>query len=119
TAASGVVHEEFHGTEYAKRGGPFEMIQLWVNLPRKDKMSRPGYQGIRDSDIPRAELDGGAGAARLIAGSLGGVRGPARTFTPMDVWDVRLNAGKTARIDARDGDTTAVFVLRGSVRIDG
>ena len=117
TAASGIVHEEFHGTEFAKRGGPFEMVQLWVNLPAKDKMAKPGYQGITSAQIPGVALPDDAGTVRVIAGDHNGTRGPARTFTPMNVWDVRLNAGKRAAFTVPAGHTTALFVLRGRIRL--
>lgn len=117
TAAGGIVHEEFHGPNYAKQGGPFEMIQLWVNLPAKDKMTAPGYQGITQAQIPHLDLPNGAGAIRVIAGAYGGVNGPARTFTRMNIWDVRLNAGHRAEFEVIDGDTTALFVLKGRIRL--
>ena len=117
TAAGGLVHEEYHGAGFAKRGGPFEMVQLWVNLPAKDKMATPGYQGITSAQIPRVELPDGAGAVRVIAGDYNGTRGPARTFTPVNVWDVRLNAGKRATFTVPAGHTTALFVLRGRIRL--
>jgi redox-sensitive bicupin YhaK (pirin superfamily) len=119
TAASGIVHEEFHGREYAKRGGPFEMVQLWVNLPRKDKKAPPGYQAITDGQIPSLALPGGLGAARVIAGELEGAKGPARTFTPMQVVDLKLHGTKREEIAVPEGWTTVVVVLRGSVRVDG
>lgn len=117
TAAGGIVHEEFHGPNYAKHGGPFEMIQLWVNLPAKDKMAAPGYQGITQAQIPHLDLPNGAGAIRVIAGAYDGVTGPARTFTRMNIWDVRLNAGHRAEFKVIDGDTTALFVLKGRIRL--
>ncbi|HEX4984567.1 MAG TPA: pirin family protein [Burkholderiales bacterium] len=117
TAASGLVHEEFHSPEYASRGGPFEMIQLWVNLPARDKMSAPGYQGITDAQIPRVQLPDGAGTARLIAGEYGGQKGPARTFTPMNVWDLDLKAGHSVAFDLPEGHTAALFVLRGTLKV--
>ena len=119
TAASGIVHEEFHGREYAKRGGPFEMVQLWVNLPRRDKMKPPGYQAITDSRIPSVLLPGGLGTARVIAGELAGAKGPASTFTPLQVVDLKLHGTKREQIAVPDGWTTAVVVLRGSLRVDG
>ncbi len=119
TAASGIVHEEFHGREYATRGGPFEMVQLWVNLPRKDKMAPPGYQAITDSRIPSVPLPGGLGTARVIAGELAGAKGPARTFTPLHVVDLKLHGTKREQIAVPDGWTTAVVVLRGSLRVEG
>jgi quercetin 2,3-dioxygenase len=117
TAASGLVHEEFHGREYAKRGGPFEMIQLWVNLSAKDKQARPGYQNITNAQIPRVDLPSGAGTARVIAGDYQGTRGPAHTFSPMNVWDVGLTAGKSVEFRVPAGWTTALFVLKGRVRL--
>jgi quercetin 2,3-dioxygenase len=119
TAASGIVHEEFHGREYAKRGGPFEMVQLWVNLPRKDKTAPPGYQAIVDGQIPSVALAGGLGTARVIAGELAGAKGPARTFTPMQVVDLKLHGTKREEIAVPEGWTTVVVVLRGSLRVDG
>jgi quercetin 2,3-dioxygenase len=92
---------------------------VWVNLPAKDKMSRPGYQTLLNQDIPSVDLPDEAGRVRVIAGELGGHRGPARTFTAMDVWDVRLNQGKAARFSVAEGRTLALVVLRGSVLVNG
>lgn len=117
TAASGLVHEEFHGVEYAKKGGPFEMVQLWVNLPKKDKMSKPGYQGITASSIPEVKLPESAGSVRVIAGEFKDAKGPARTFTPMNVLDIRLKKGEKLAIPSRDGWTDSFFVLDGKVKI--
>jgi redox-sensitive bicupin YhaK (pirin superfamily) len=119
TAAGGIVHEEFHGREFARRGGMFEMVQLWVNLPAKHKMSPPRYQAIIDSEIPAASLVGGGGTVRVIAGSFAQATGPARTFTPMNVWDLRLINGGEAELTVSDGHTTALAVLRGAVRANG
>ena len=118
TAAAGIVHEEYHGADYARRGGPFEMIQLWVNLPAKDKMARPGYQGITDVQIPKVDLPGG-GLVRVIAGAYNGAKGPARTFSPMNVWDVRVKAGEAVNFTLPAGHTTALFVRKGALRIGG
>ena len=119
TAGSGLVHEEFHGREFARRGGIFEMVQLWVNLPAKHKMTPPRYQGILDSQIPVVTLPGGAGSARVIAGELSGTKGPAMTFTPVHVWDLRLSARQPFELAVPDGFTTALVVLKGSVRVKG
>lgn len=119
TAASGIVHEEFHGTEYARRGGPFEMVQLWVNLPKKNKMDPAGYQGITSPQIPRIELPGKAGFVRVIAGDYNGTKGAARTFSPMGVWDVRINAGHRTEFHVPEGWTTGIFVLKGKIRPSG
>ena len=119
TAAKGILHEEFHSQAFAKRGGALEMVQLWVNLPAKDKMSEAGYQTILDGDIPSLPLADNAGSLRLIAGEFDGVKGPARTFTPIDVWDMRLKAGRSVTLDLHAGRNTALVVLRGTVRING
>lgn len=117
TAASGLLHEEFHSEDYARRGGLFEMVQLWVNLPAKDKMAAPGYQGITADRIPTVDLPNGAGMARIIAGTYENAKGPARTFTPMNLWDMRLKAGRSLSIELPEGHTTALFVLHGTMRV--
>ncbi len=117
TAASGLVHEEFHSEEYAHQGGPFEMIQLWVNLPAKYKMSTPGYQGITTDNITDVALANDAGIARIIAGTFNDVKGAAQTFTPMNVWDLRLNAGRTLSLELPSGHTAALYVLSGALKI--
>jgi redox-sensitive bicupin YhaK (pirin superfamily) len=119
TAASGILHEEFHSEDFTRSGGTLEMVQLWVNLPAKDKMADAGYQTILDSDIPNLPLKDEAGNLRLIAGEFDGHQGPARTFTPIDVWDIRLNAGKALTLDLYEGRNTALVVLRGTVQVNG
>lgn len=119
TAASGILHEEFHSEGFAKTGGTLEMVQLWVNLPAKDKMAAAGYQTILDGDIPSIALKDQAGSLRLIAGEFDGHTGPARTFTPIDVWDLRLNGGKLLTLDLHEGRNTALVVLRGTVQVNG
>jgi redox-sensitive bicupin YhaK (pirin superfamily) len=115
TAAGGIIHEEFHSPAFSAAGGPFRMVQLWVNLPAKDKMTKAGYQAIGNADIPVAEFAGGR--ARVIAGSFGAVKGPARTFSPINLWDVRLDAGADVTLDLPAGDTAMIAVLSGQVRI--
>lgn len=117
TAARGLVHEEFHGPTFAREGGAFWVIQLWVNLPAKDKMTDPGYQPITAAQIPRIELDGGAGHLRVIAGDFRGTVGPAHTYTPMNLWDMRLNAGARLDFEVPEGHTAGLFVLRGRIRL--
>lgn len=119
TAASGILHEEFHSAEFTRKGGTLEMVQLWVNLPARDKLAAPAYQTLLDRDIPALPLADGAGTLRLIAGEFAGRHGPARTFTPMDVWDMRLNADKPVSLRLVEGRTTALVVLRGSVQVNG
>jgi quercetin 2,3-dioxygenase len=119
TAGSGVVHEEMHSPEYSRHGGPFEAIQLWVNLPARHKMTAPRYQTLLARDIPHVELPGGAGVARIIAGALGDARGPAKTFTPVDLWDVRVNGGKSVILEQPSDYMTGLFVLKGAVTVNG
>ncbi|EKN3982023.1 pirin family protein [Yersinia enterocolitica] len=119
TAGGGILHEEFHSDAFAKRGGAFEMVQLWVNLPAKDKMTAPGYQAIRNETIPQVALPEGAGSLRVIAGDYAGKNGPANTFSPLNVWDIRLNQGKSAEFSLPDGWNTALIVLRGTVQVNG
>ena len=119
TAGSGILHEEFHSTGFGQRGGPFEMVQLWVNLPKQDKMTAPGYQGILDAQIPAVPLPEGAGSVRVIAGKFDGNAGPAHTFSPMNVWDVRLAAGKSVALPQAEGWTTLLVVLAGTVMLNG
>jgi redox-sensitive bicupin YhaK (pirin superfamily) len=119
TAASGVVHEEFHGQEFAKNGGPFEMAQLWVNLPAKDKMSKPRYQEILDAQIPAVTLPDNAGTVRVIAGAFDGNKGPAQTFSRLNVWDVRLKAGASTEFSVVEGDTVILPVFGGTLVVNG
>ena len=119
TAASGILHEEFHSRDYAARGGAFHMAQLWVNLPASDKMATPGYQSLTNAQIPDVALPDEAGRVRVIAGEFAGQQGPAHTFTAMNVWDVRMNAGKSAALSLPQGHTLAVVVLQGTVLING
>jgi quercetin 2,3-dioxygenase len=117
TAASGILHEEFHSKAFTEKGGAMEMVQLWVNLPAKDKMSPPGYQTLVDGFIPSVAIEGGR--VRVIAGEYAGAQGPAKTFTPINIWDVRLNAGGKAEFTLPEGHTLAVLVQSGAVQING
>lgn len=119
TAASGLVHEEFHGRRFAEQGGLFEMVQLWVNLPARDKMSPPRYQPIPSDAIPVTGLPGGGGSLRVIAGEYGTHKGPAKTFTPINVWDLSLSGGAPVELETPAGHTTLLVTLRGRVRING
>lgn len=119
TAGAGILHEEFHSEAFARQGGFMEMVQLWVNLPAKDKMAPPGYQTILDGDIPDIALKDDAGRLRLIAGTFEGRHGPAKTFTPIDVWDIRLNPGKDLTLDLHEGRNAALVVLHGAVQVNG
>jgi len=119
TAAGGLVHEEFHGRDYARRGGMFEMVQLWVNLPAQYKMSAPKYQPILNQEIPAVRLPDDNGTVRVIAGEFGGMKGPAKTFTPIHVWDLRVTRGREIDLPVPEGYTTILVVLRGGISADG
>jgi hypothetical protein len=119
TAAGGIVHEEYHSEGFAKAGGPFRMVQLWVNLPASDKMAPGAYQGIVAADIPNLDLPNGAGRARIIAGQGWAAHGPARTFTPINVWDLNLKPGAEVALDLPDGHTGLIVVLNGHVSVAG
>lgn len=116
TAASGLVHEEFHGENFTKTGGNFEMVQLWVNLPAKDKMTKPRYQGIKSSQIPNISLPEGAGVVKVIAGEFQ-TQGPAKTFSAIDLWDMRLKSGHITTYKVPSANTCALFVLNGKIKL--
>ncbi len=118
TAGAGILHQEFHSHDFTRRGGTLEMVQLWVNLPAAEKMTEPRYQTLRDADIPAIPLPDNAGTVRVMAGRFGDARGPAHTHTPMNVLDLRLEAGKRTHLALSDGWTSALVVLRGTVRVN-
>ena len=119
TAASGVVHEELHEAQWAKQGGNFHAIQLWVNLPKTHKMSPPRYQTLLNADIPSVALGDGAGHLRVIAGTYQGHRGPARTFTPVELYDLQVRGGARVQLTLPEGYSSSVFVLQGRVSVNG
>ena len=119
TAGAGILHEEFHGEGFARSGGALEMAQLWVNLPARAKTTPPRYQAIANASIPAVELADQAGSLRVIAGEFEGHGGPASTFTPLDVWDMRLKAGATVSLPLRESWVSALAVLRGTILVDG
>ncbi len=118
TAARGILHEEYQSRAFTKTGGTLEMIQLWVNLPAKDKMSAPHYQEILSKNIPVAELPNGAGTARIIAGVFGATKGAAKTFTPVNLWDMRLKKGARVTLPVPQGHNTALLVLHGKATVN-
>lgn len=118
TAGSGILHKEIHSHDFTARGGAFEMVQLWVNLPARDKSAAPGYQGITDAQIPAVELPEDAGRVRVIAGDYNGTHGPAQTFTPLDVWDLRLRSGKSVTLTPPEGYNVIVTALSGKVSVN-
>lgn len=117
TAAAGLVHEEMHGRDFTKRGGTLEMVQLWVNLPAKDKNEAPHYQSIVSKAIPEVSLPGQAGVVHVIAGRFQGTTGPARTYTPINLWDVRVEAGRSVELAVPEGHNTMLFVLHGQIEL--
>lgn len=119
TAGAGILHEEFHSGPFTRSGGQLEMVQLWVNLPAKDKMTAPHYQAILSTDIPVAALPDDAGSIRVIAGRYQDHAGPAHTYTPMNVWDLRLKQGKTVELPLPGGWNVALVVLHGKVSVNG
>jgi quercetin 2,3-dioxygenase len=118
TAASGVVHEELHEPAFAKQGGTLQMIQLWVNLPRIAKMCAPRYQTLLNDDIPHSNLGENGGLLRVIAGEYQEMKGPARTFTPVHLYDLRLPTGHQAELSLPDGFNTGLFVLGGVLMVN-
>lgn len=119
TAASGVLHKEYHEEEWSKTGGDFQMVQLWVNLPKKDKMSTPKYQAIKYENINRVELENQAGHVEVIAGQYQNTKGVASTFTPIHMLNAKLNKGGKATFEFPAHYNTAVLVLQGNVIING
>jgi len=119
TAGNGIVHEEFHSQDFTRKGGILQMVQLWVNLRAKDKSAKAGYQTLLKAQIPNVELPQNAGGVRVIAGEYGGRKGPAKTFTAINLWDVNLLAGKSAELPLPDGHTTTFLVLSGKITVNG
>lgn len=119
TAASGILHKEYHEQEFARRGGAFQMAQLWVNLPRAHKMDEPRYQPILSEQMALSTLPDGAGSVRVIAGEFEGVKGPAKTFSPINMYDTRLTAGGNVAFTFPARQTLAILVMKGRISING
>jgi redox-sensitive bicupin YhaK (pirin superfamily) len=119
TAGSGIVHQEFHSQDFTRKGGTLQMVQLWVNLRAKDKIAKAGYQTLLKAQIPNVELPQNAGSVRVIAGSYKGHQGAAKTFSPINLWDVNLGAGKSTELPLPNGHTTMFLVLSGEVTVNG
>ena len=118
TAASGLVHEEFHSHDFAKSGGQFEMVQLWVNLPSKFKMAPPRYQPLKSESIPKIQLSNNQGFIRLIAGEYEKSKGPALTYSPINIWDIQLKDQSELILKTTEGHTCSIFVLSGKIEVD-
>lgn len=117
TAGKGIIHEEFHSEDFTRQGGPLQMVQLWVNLRAKDKSALARYQTLLKGDIPVQSLPDAAGSIRVIAGSFDSHAGPAQTFSPINLWDVSLNAGATTTLPLPEGHTAAFLLLSGQVNV--
>ena len=118
TAGSGLLHKEFHEQEYNREGGPFQMVQLWINLPAKDKMTTPKYQAITNAEMGRVAL-GKGGEVEIIAGEFEGVKGPAITFTPVHLYNLKPKKGEKIELAFPSGYTTAMLAIKGSALING
>lgn len=118
TAGSGIVHEEFHSKKFTQDGGVLEMVQLWVNLPAEYKGEPAAYQTLVDTDIPRVALANEAGKLRVIAGKFNGQFGPAKTYTPINVWDVALDKSGETILNLPSGHNTLLMVRQGSVLVN-
>ena len=119
TAASGILHKEYHEENFSKNGGPFQMVQLWVNLPAKYKMTPPKYQAITHSDIAKLELPNHAGIVEVIAGNYQETKGSAFTFTPIEIYNIRLNTGAKISLNTPPSYNTGIVVIEGSIMVNG
>jgi redox-sensitive bicupin YhaK (pirin superfamily) len=119
TAASGILHKEYHEEAYSKKGGPFQMVQLWVNLPAKDKMSVPKYQHILQEQMGKFQLPVGGGTMNIIAGEFQGIKGVAHTFTPLHVYDAHLNSGSVLDLFFPEDYNTGLLIIEGRVKVNG
>ena len=119
TAANGVLHKEYHEEEWSKKGGEFQMVQLWVNLPAKDKKSNPKYQAIKNQDIARYNLPNNVGVIEVIAGEYKDTKGSASTFTPVHLFNAKLKKGGKADFSFPSHYNTALLVLEGNIVVNG
>ena len=117
TAGRGIVHDEFHSVEFSKKGGVFEMVQLWINLTKKNKMTKPKYQEIRNEDIPIISLGSGT-ELRVIAGNFEGNKGPSSTFTKINLYDILSKVSKNISIKFSNGTNTVILIMRGELEIE-
>lgn len=118
TAASGILHKEFHETEWSKNGGEFQMVQLWVNLPAKNKMSPPKYQAISNAAIPKVALPDGSGEVEVVAGDYNGTQGAATTFSPVYMYNVRLKKEAKIQLAFPEDYTTAILMVEGDAMVN-
>ena len=119
TAGSGILHQEYHDEEFSRRGGPFQMVQLWVNLPARYKMTPPQYQGIKNNQLGKFKLPDEQGVIEVIAGSYHGVPGAASTFSPMEVYNGRVKMGAVVEFSVPADYNTGLLVIEGALRLNG
>ncbi|SMC48430.1 pirin family protein [Pedobacter africanus] len=119
TAGNGILHKEYHEEAFSKKGGPFEMVQLWVNLPKKDKSTTPHYQELAAAGMGKVELPDNGGVVNVIAGNFNGVAGPAETYSVVNLFDIKLNAGASLSTNIPSGHNTALLVVNGSIAVNG
>ena len=119
TAGAGILHKEFHEKEFSKKGGPFEMVQLWVNLPARDKLTPPKYQSLISNEISKVILPDESGEVHVIAGSFHQTQGSASTFTEMNVFDIHLNEDGEMSVDISAGHNTSLLVVEGQIEVNG
>jgi len=119
TAGAGILHKEYHEEKFSKAGGPFEMVQLWVNLPKKDKSTPAHYQALTAGQMGKLALPDEGGTVNVIAGKFNGISGPAKTYSPVNVFDIKLNAGAEVSTRIQEGHNTALLVINGSVEVNG
>jgi redox-sensitive bicupin YhaK (pirin superfamily) len=118
TAGGGVLHKEYHEKEFSRKGGIFQMVQLWVNLPAKNKMTPAKYQAIENSDMAKFHLDDEKSVIELIAGEYKGMKGPAHTFTPLSLFNAKLKKGAKADFNFNRNFNTGMLVIEGEIKIN-
>jgi len=118
TAGKGILHKEFHEENFSKAGGLFEMVQLWVNLPKKDKSVNPHYQSITASEMRKITLADHGGVVNIIAGTVADMKGPAKTYTPINLFDIRLNTGGVFSTTISTQHNTALLVINGDIQVN-
>lgn len=118
TAGAGILHKEYHEKEFSKTGGPFEMVQLWVNLPKKDKATPAHYQAITADQMGKVELQDNAGVVNVIAGVFNETKGPANTYSPVNLFDIKLKKGGEVNFAIPATHNTAMLIINGSVEVN-
>lgn len=119
TAASGILHKEYHEKEWSKKGGEFQMVQLWVNLPAKDKMSTPKYQSIENKDFKRVKIGENGGFMEIIAGEFENIKGAASTFTPLNLYNLKMKQGDSVQLNFPKNYNTALLLIEGNIEVNG